>query len=336
MADPTPNSRRTDGQTRYLMSIATRVEPTDHVVLFYEHDHVLVSSVCEYLIDALEGDDVALVVATSGHACAFESNMIQAGIDADQARSDQRLVVVDAEDALSRFMVDGWPRSSAFFAAFGGLIRGAAVTGRRVRVYGEMVALLWDAGNVAAAIELETLWNDLRELVPFSLLCAYPAHVVSGDDNEASLDQICQCHSEVLGDVPPRTQADLDPAVGVMEETWSFHCDSRSLSGCRRFVRSTLSSWGLEHLADDAVFVASELATNAVLHARTDFTVRLTWHAGALRVSVRDENQAMPIAENPSPTTVTGRGLLLIDAISRRWGIEVENGGKSVWAELLA
>jgi anti-sigma regulatory factor (Ser/Thr protein kinase) len=318
------------------MSIATRVEPNDHVVLFYEHDHVLVGSVCEYLVDGLEGDDVALVVATSDHASAFESTMVRAGIDVAQARSDQRLVILDADETLSRFMVDGWPKSSAFFAAFGGLIRGAADTGRRVRVYGEMVALLWDAGDVAAAIELETLWNDLRELVPFSLLCAYPAHVVSGDDNEASLDHICQCHSEVRGDVPPGTHSDFDLAVDTMERTWPFHCDSRSLSGCRRFVRETLSSWGLEHVADDAVIVASELATNAVLHARTDFTVRLTWHSGALRVSVRDENHAMPIRGNPSPTTVTGRGLLLIDAISRRWGIEVEKGGKSVWAELPA
>ena len=336
MADPTPSSRRTDGPDRYLMAIAARIEPSDHVVLFYEHDDALVGSVCDYLIEALDGDDVALVVATPEHASAFDTTMVRAGIDVDQARADGRLVMIDADEAMSRFMVEGWPKASAFFAAFGGLIGGAADTGRRVKVYGEMVAVLWDAGNLAAAIELETLWNDLGELMPFSLFCAYPAHMVSGDENEASLDQLCQCHSEVLGDLPSRTRAALYSSVDKIEEARSFPCDSRCLSGCRRFVHETLSSWGLEYFADDATIVASELATNAVLHARTDFTVRLTWQAGALRVSVRDENQAMPVRGHPSPTTVTGRGLLLVDAICRRWGIDVESGGKSVWAELLA
>ena len=318
------------------MSIAARIEPSDHVVMFYEHDGALVTSVCDYLIEALDGDDVALVVATPGHAAAFETTMVRAGIDVDQARADGRLVMVDAEEAMSRFIVEGWPKASAFFAAFGELLSGAAETGRRVRVYGEMVAVLWDAGNVAAAIELETLWNDLGELMPFSLFCAYPAHMVSGDENEASFDQLCQCHSEVLGDLPSRTEAALDSALDKIEETRSFPCDSRCLSECRRFVQETLSSWGLAYFADDAMIVASELATNAVLHAQTEFTVRLTWQDGALRVSVRDENQTMPVRGNPSPTTVTGRGLLLVDAICRRWGIDVERGGKSVWAELLA
>jgi anti-sigma regulatory factor (Ser/Thr protein kinase) len=318
------------------MSIAARVEPRDHVVFFYEHDEALISSVCQYVIDAIEGDDVALVVATSDHARAFETATIRAGIDADSARSDGRLLILDADEAMSRFMVDEWPRSSAFFTTFGGLIRGAADTGRRVSVYGEMVAVLWDAGNVAAAIELETLWNDLGDLVPFSLFCAYPAHIVSGDENEGSLDQICQCHSKVLGDLVPRTGAGHDSAIDKLEATRWFPCDSRCLSGCRRFVVETLASWGLGYLIDDATVVASELATNAVLHARTDFTVGLTWQGDALRVFVRDESQAMPIRANPTPTTITGRGLLLVDAISRRWGIEVESGGKSVWAELLA
>ena len=318
------------------MSIAARVEPRDHVVLFYEHDDALVSSVGRYLIDAVQADDVALVVATSDHALAFETAMVRAGIDTDSARSDGRLLILDADKAMSRFMVDEWPNSSAFFAQFGGLIRDAADTGRRVSVYGEMVSVLWDAGNVAAAIELETLWNDLGELVPFSLFCAYPAHMVSGDENEASFDQICQCHSKVLGDAAVRTQAGHDPAIDKLEATRWFSCDSRCLSGCRRFVLETLSSWGLEYLTDDATVVASELATNAVLHGRTDFTVVLTWQGDVLRISVRDENQAMPVRANPSPTTITGRGLLLVDAISRRWGIEVESGGKSVWAELLA
>jgi hypothetical protein len=197
-----------------------------------------------------------------------------------------------------------------------------------------MVAVLWDAGHVAAAIELESLWNDLRQLVPFGLLCAYPAHAVSGDENEASFHQICACHSEVLGDVSHHRSPDAESAVGTLEATRSFSCDSRSLSACRSFVMKTLSSWHLSLLTEDAMIVVSELATNAVLHARTEFSVSMSWQNGTLRVSLRDSSKDMPVVGSPSPTTVTGRGLLLVSIIARRWGIEIDSSGKSVWAEL--
>jgi hypothetical protein len=318
------------------MSIDTRVEPRDHVVLFYEDDDGLANSVCQYLVDALEADEVAVIVATAGHTSAFESALRRAGIDVARARADRRLVTFNADEAMSRFVVDDWPQSSAFFAQFGELIRDAAGSGRRVRVYGEMVAVLWDAGHVAAAIELESLWNDIRQIVPFSLLCAYPSWMVSGDENEASLHQICGCHSEVLGELPRRSGPDSEIASERLEATRSFLCDSKSLGGCRTFVARTLSSWHLDHYTEDAMIVISELATNAVLHARTDFTVSVVSQGGALRVSVSDSSSDVPVRANPTPTTVTGRGLLLIDAIARCWGIDVGSGGKSVWAELAA
>lgn len=318
------------------MSLDTRVEPQDHVVLFYDDVDELADSVCQYLIEGLEADEVAVVVATAGHISAFESTMRRAGIDVARARSERRLVTCNAEAAMSRFLVDDWPRSSAFFTQFGELIRDAAGTGRPVRVYGEMVAVLWDAGHVAAAIELESLWNDLRQLVPFALLCAYPAHAVFGDENEASFHQICECHSDVLGDVSHHRSPYVESAVGTLEATRSFSCDSRSLSACRTFVMKTLSSWHLSQLTDDAMIVVSELATNAVLHARTEFSVSMTWANGTLRVSLGDSSKDLPVVGSPLPTTVTGRGLLLVSIIARRWGIEIDSSGKSVWAELSA
>ena len=318
------------------MSLDTRVEPQDHVVLFYDDVDDLANSVSQYLIEGLEADEVAVVIATASHTAAFESTMRRAGIDVARARSDRRLVTFNAEPAMSRFLVDNWPQSSEFFTQFGELIRDAAGSGRPVRVYGEMVALLWDAGHVAAAIELESLWNDLRQLVPFGLLCAYPAHMVSGDENEASFHQICARHSEVLGDVSHHRTPDGESGMETLEATRSFSCDSRSLSGCRTFVTNTLSSWHLSPLTEDAMIVVSELATNAVLHARTEFSVSMAWQSGTLRVSLRDSSHDMPVVGSPLPTTVTGRGLLLVSVIARRWGIEIDSSGKSVWAELSA
>ena len=77
-------------------------------------------------------------------------------------------------------------------------MRRAAATGRPVRAYGEMVALLWEHGDVLAAIELEELWNDLGRELDFSLLCAYRSASVQGDEHAQALEQVRLLHSSEL------------------------------------------------------------------------------------------------------------------------------------------
>ena len=79
-----------------------------------------------------------------------------------------QLVTLDAADTLAELMVGDHPDPARFDAAVGEAVRDALVGGRRVRAHGEMVALLWDAGNVGAAIELEDLWNELGARIPLA------------------------------------------------------------------------------------------------------------------------------------------------------------------------
>ena len=67
-----------------------------------------------------------------------------------------------------------------------------------MRIYGEMVAVLWDQGNVAAAIELERLWNELADSNPFSLFCAYPIRAFDLDAGAERFRKICAQHSAVI------------------------------------------------------------------------------------------------------------------------------------------
>jgi hypothetical protein len=76
---------------------------------------------------------------------------------------------LDAAATLSQFMVDGEPSPGRFTEIVGSIIARAANGRRRVRIFGEMVALLWADGNWAAAIRLEALWNDLARTHSFSL-----------------------------------------------------------------------------------------------------------------------------------------------------------------------
>ncbi len=138
-----------------------------------------------------------MAIATEEHRQAFADFLERDGVDLDDARARGTLVLLDAAATMAAFIDDGQIDHGAFHAAVGGLIRGAGGGGRRVRAYGEMVALLWDAGDVLAAIELECLWNDLRRELPFSLFCAYRAASVAGSELTTALHDVCSLHSTV-------------------------------------------------------------------------------------------------------------------------------------------
>ena len=103
----------------------------------------------------------------------------------------------------------------------------------------------------------------------------------------------------------------------------------------RRSVEAALAGTPVEHLADDAGLLVSELAANAVLHARTDFDVVVDVGEGRVRVHVRDRSDDVPVLAVPSATGMSGRGLALVSTLASAWGTEAApEGGKSVWFEL--
>jgi DNA-binding NarL/FixJ family response regulator len=111
--------------------------------------------------------------------------------------------------------------------------------------------------------------------------------------------------------------------------------DLSSVSDARRFVKHQLSEWGIVEPLDDALLVVSELAANALTHARSSYRVRVAASGAALRIEVDDGGVGTP---EPQPLTDDGehgRGLHLVGALAASWGMDVaESGGKRVWAEL--
>jgi hypothetical protein len=169
-----------------------------HVVGFYETEAHLADTVRDYLTSGLHAGAAAIVVATASHRDLFGRALTEAGVDLPEAQRCGRYLALDASDVLATFMVGSVPDPARFEAAIGSLVSQAADGPGEVRIYGEMVAVLWDQGNVAAAIALEDLWNDLATRYPFSLFCAYP---LSAFDTGASAEQfrtICGQHSRVI------------------------------------------------------------------------------------------------------------------------------------------
>jgi hypothetical protein len=183
---------------------AIPVAAGDHVVQFYESDEELIERTGRHLAGAIRSGAVAIVIASPAHARGFETWISVAGIDLAAAVAETRYVALDARTTLQRFRVNGKPDARLFERVVGDVVRSAAATGRQVCAYGEMVALLWDEGRVNAAIELESLWNDLSARVPFSLFCSYPSAAMMGSDQAELLNQVCCLHTAAFGVDPQR------------------------------------------------------------------------------------------------------------------------------------
>jgi PAS domain S-box-containing protein len=173
----------------------------EHLVQFYEKDAFLLDALSEFIETGFDAEDACLVIATKAHREALEERLQANGLDLAAAHMRGEYLSLDAAETLSQFMVDGWPEQERFSEVVRSIIVRAAKDRRHVRIFGEMVALLWTEDNQAAAIRLEELWNELQHTTsPFSLLCAYSMDNFAGEMYGEPFTEICQQHSGVIPD----------------------------------------------------------------------------------------------------------------------------------------
>jgi hypothetical protein len=168
----------------------------DHGVVFYATDDELVGHVAEYLLGAMQDDGVGVTLATPGHRTAIEARLDQADVSVTAARAHGTYIPMDAEEVMSNFMINGFADPAGFWRAVSPVIKNATRMGRKVAVFGEMVALLWARDLAGAAVDLEALWNELRSQYSFSLLCAYPADLLSASEHADELVELIAAHDD--------------------------------------------------------------------------------------------------------------------------------------------
>ncbi|MFF0111936.1 ATP-binding protein [Streptomyces prasinus] len=118
--------------------------------------------------------------------------------------------------------------------------------------------------------------------------------------------------------------------------TESLPCKPESVHRARRLVSTALLAWGMGELVDDGTLIVSELLTNAINHTPSrKACVTVQRRSGDIvRIGVTDASPDLPDIGDPGDDSVRGRGLLMVDALSWRWGHERRRQGKAVWAEL--
>jgi hypothetical protein len=170
-----------------------------HAVRFYESDRSLAKIVAEFLGEGLAQHHPAIVVATAAHRATIVRELVVRGFDIVHLRRSGELVLLDAQDTLDTFMIDGAPDPGKFRAVMCEVIENACRgrTNCTVRIYGQMVDLLWKDGQRDAAIRLEVLWNQLSAPEAFALMCGY---AMGNFYKDVGYDEVCHQHTHVVAD----------------------------------------------------------------------------------------------------------------------------------------
>lgn len=296
-----------------------------HLLSVFDDDSRSLRAIGRWLARALLDGGLGVVVAAADHRSVIVDTIYSEGADVVGDRADGRLVELDAGETLARVFTGDAARAAAFDAEIGDVVRAAVARGGPVRVYGEMVALLWEEGRIGAVLDLETRWNDLAAQAPFSLVCGYPAAVLSSGPIMDELRRIHAPPVEALSEL-------LGGAVDV--RVARLPCSPQAPAQARRFVVETLAEWRKDSQSEDAAVVVSELASNAVLHAGSDLAVAVGRLTDGVRIAVADDSDLAPVVR--PPTSPAGRGLHIVAALATDWGTEPLPDGKAVWAELRA
>ncbi|MFB7935894.1 SpoIIE family protein phosphatase [Streptomyces sp. NPDC056049] len=201
------------------------------------------------------------------------------------------------------------------------------------------------------------------DLVPGEtlVLCTDGLVEQPGTDIEAGLAAL----SEAVSSGPPQAEALADHLSETLWERWGsgddvallvlrrspdpgtqraprihqyiHQADPQGLSDARAAVGQALRDWGMSELADDAELLTGELLVNVLLHTEGGAVLTLEVlpePVRRVRLSVQDRSSAWPRRRTPGEAATSGRGLLLLDALASRWGVEPRGEGKAVWCEI--
>jgi hypothetical protein len=183
--------------------------PCDHLIQLYTDEDFLARAVAEFVGGGLGSGEAGVIVATPPHVELFKG-ALATQVDVASMVARQQLVFVDAESCLARFMAGGMPDRTAFFAVIDEMLHPVRDAGRgRVRVFGEMVDLLWN-DNPPATVALEALWNEVLNDPRLCLLCAYRIDNFDCHAHRGVLHQVSRSHSHLI---PAEDYDRLDHAV---------------------------------------------------------------------------------------------------------------------------
>jgi signal transduction histidine kinase/ActR/RegA family two-component response regulator len=264
-----------------------------HTVQLYEDERFLVGSVASFIGAGLRDDEIVVSIATRAHRDGLDEHARAVGLDLAAARARGSYIELDAAELLASITVDGAIAATRFRELVGGVI-GEATQGGPVRVFGELVALLWAEGRREDAIRVEQLWNEVAQRLPFSLLCGYPLHAFEQEADGLALARVCAEHSHV---VPTEGFMQLEGEQQRAREIVRLQHEAAALAREREQRRHAVEAARarvhreLEMLAEVGRSLSAELDLERLMQALTDAAVQLAGASfGAFFYNAIDEH----------------------------------------------
>jgi DNA-binding NarL/FixJ family response regulator len=172
-----------------------------HEMIGYSEDADLMERLISFVAAALTANNSAIVAVTKPHRVGLINKLRELGIGVDGSIERGRLIILDASEMLSMFMVGGRPKRSLFLEGFRTLInsalKAATAVHPRVSIFGECCGLLYADGHRDAAIAVEKMGNELLRTGRVEILCSYRMPDGGGQEDESAFVRICAEHSEV-------------------------------------------------------------------------------------------------------------------------------------------
>jgi hypothetical protein len=175
--------------------------PSEHIVQFYRDDEELLDTLTAFVGEGVKSGESIVLIATQEHLRALRHRLVEVETDLMRALFEDRYIAIDANVALTSFMVNDLPDETLFGEFARNLLRRASVHNRKVRGFGEMVALLWARGNREATVRLEQMWEYFCNTHAIALLCSYPMAAfpdIQAGDSEDAVAQIHAAHTRII------------------------------------------------------------------------------------------------------------------------------------------
>jgi hypothetical protein len=180
----------------------------EHVVQIYDQENEFLDVLHNFIAGGIRAGESSIVIATAQHLAALNQRLLTDGFDPFYLKIKDKYIPLDATDTLAKITIGGWPDEKLFNHIVAEVLAPAKRGGTPVRAFGEMVALLWQQGQAAAAIELERLWNNFMRSEKMTLLCAYPQTVFDKPGDARIMDVCCE-HSRIVAHSRLKTSNDI-------------------------------------------------------------------------------------------------------------------------------
>jgi hypothetical protein len=175
-----------------------------HFAQFYRELEPLGRAVSTFVETGLRRGEAVILVTGHGSGEACLQNLRDCGIDPGKYRKGGQLIEADAEYFRGVVMRGDRPDRDAFQRAVTSTLDSVLSAGySSIRLYGEMVNLLWRDGLGRAAVQVEEFWNEMMLCYPLSVFCAYLLDKRDAPVTEG-LDEICRRHTDVILGGPER------------------------------------------------------------------------------------------------------------------------------------